>query len=207
MTECFYLEPTDRCRYALRRYSRTEEKCVGKYGYHNARFSLGETKAIFDGEGRERTVRIEEKKENFLDDLRWPKKCDFCEYEFVDGDEKQLFYDLVYRRTDTNEELLTRDAPPGAMWDAWWMPERWRGPDGRSLIVICPDRAEWSIDGPAKNCTTPDDLEHRCWLRTGDVPKVTVGKSGPPGWHTCSAGAGSIATPGYHGFLIDGKFT
>lgn len=204
--ECFWLEPTDRCAYALRRYA-SGSTCSGRFGYHNARVSLGETPALFKGEGWCRTVEIGPKVEDFIDDVRWPSKCEQCDYTFVDGDSRQVFFDLIYRRIDTGTELVIRDAPPGAMWDAWWMPPQWRGPDGKSLIVICPDGSQWTIDGPAKNCTLPNDDEHRCWLRVGDVPKVTVSKNGPPGWRTCGAGAGSIAVKGYHGFLVNGIFT
>jgi hypothetical protein len=50
------------------------------------------------------------------------------------------------------------------------------------------------------------DKTHRCWVRHGDPDKgepVHVDKAG----HTCAAGAGSIATPGYHGFLHNGQLT
>lgn len=107
-------------------------------------------------------------------------------------------------RSDGGGETTIRDAPPGAMWDAWWYP--WKGPDGRSLMVRCPNGRDWSIDGRASNCTLPDDQEHRCWVRTGDPPSVTVSKSAP-GQRTCSAGGGSIQAGDYHGFLRDGRLT
>jgi hypothetical protein len=49
----------------------------------------------------------------------------------------------------------------------------------------------------------PDDGEHRCWVRHGEPPRITVDKNGP----TCQAGAGSILAGDYHGFLRDGAFT
>jgi hypothetical protein len=78
-----------------------------------------------------------------------------------------------------------------------------RGPDGRVLIVRLPDRHDWVIDSRANNCTMPLDDKHWCWVRTGKPEDGTldVGKSG----RTCAAGAGSIATGSYHGFLRHGR--
>lgn len=73
--------------------------------------------------------------------------------------------------------------------------------DGPQLMVICPNGSPWNIDSRASNCTMPYDYSHRCWVRTGTPPKVTVDKGG----HTCAAGAGSIMAYGprdvgdYHG--------
>lgn len=101
-----------------------------------------------------------------------------------------------------------KDAPPGTMWDADYMPDGWKGPDGRALIVVLPTGPgmlhHWHIDGSASNCDQPD-REHHCWVRTGEPPNITVGK-GAPG-ESCTAGAGSIGVPGYHGFLRNGAFT
>lgn len=80
---------------------------------------------------------------------------------------------------------------------------QWDNSDGRELHVICPNGEHWNIDGRASNCTMPKDKEHRCWVRTGEPPNITVGKGG----HTCSAGAGSIHAGNYHGFLRNGEFT
>lgn len=76
------------------------------------------------------------------------------------------------------------------------------GPDGRVLIVILPDGHPWTIDSRANNCTLPNDDKHWCWVRTGRPEDGTldVGKGGL----TCAAGAGSIATSRYHGFLRNG---
>jgi len=59
------------------------------------------------------------------------------------------------------------------------------------------------IDGPANNCTRKDDpgqKHHHCWVRHGVPPSITVDKNGP----TCEAGAGSILTKNWHGFLRNG---
>jgi hypothetical protein len=56
------------------------------------------------------------------------------------------------------------------------------------------------IDSRASNCTLPNDREHKCWIRHGTPPDLTVDKNGK----TCAAGAGSIQLGNYHGFLRNG---
>jgi hypothetical protein len=49
----------------------------------------------------------------------------------------------------------------------------------------------------------PNDRLHRCWVRHGDAPELTVDKNGK----TCGAGGGSIVSGSYHGFLRNGFLT
>jgi len=56
------------------------------------------------------------------------------------------------------------------------------------------------MDDRASNCGSRDDDEHRCWVRHGEPPDLTVDKQGL----TCTAGAGSIVTDTWHGFLRGG---
>lgn len=70
--------------------------------------------------------------------------------------------------------------------------------------VILPNGHEWNVDSRASNCTMKEDRLHRCWVRHGEPPLVTANKQGG---RTCAAGAGSIAVPGYHGFLNNGVLT
>lgn len=214
---CFWLEPTDRMQVGLRRYAPREGKpepgCTregGKWGYHGALALLGDVPVAWSAEkpagcrhwfsdGDDR-YGIPQFAFPGPDDPRWPAACE-CGYEFTDGDAWQDWFDLLYRRADTGDLVTLRDAPDGAMWDARWY---WRkGPDGRCLTVKCPGGHDWTIDGRASNCTLPDDDEHRCWVRHGEPPRITVDKNGP----TCAAGAGSIQAGDYHGFLRDGVFT
>ena len=74
-------------------------------------------------------------------------------------------------------------------------------PCDQHLAVVCPDRHIWVIDSRARNCTMPTDKRHRCWVRHGSPPNITVDKDGV----TCQAGAGSIQTPDWHGFLRNGQ--
>lgn len=106
----------------------------------------------------------------------------------------------LWRRVDTGGMWPLHSAPPGAMWFAPWMSDHFTpGPDGNILVVRTPG-GDWVVDSRASNCGLPNDNEHKCWIRHGTVPNITVDKNGK----TCSAGAGSIQCGNYHGFLRDG---
>lgn len=196
----FMLTPTEFDRRSLRRYVSGQNDQCPVHGYHNATVEIGrvtrDDQAIEDlGPDRAKAL-----------DNRWPTRC-ACGYEFADADPWQDFRDPLYRRADNGELVALRDAPPGACWDAAWFHHRpeWCGPDGRSLVVVCPDGRQWMIDSRASNCTMPDDKVHKCWVRHGspEAGDLHVDKDGV----TCAAGAGSIDTGGYHGFLHHGAFT
>jgi hypothetical protein len=206
--KCFFVEPTERAKRSLRRYSANPDlKCSGSYRYHNAHAALDEAQRPFDKE-KDCWHELPDPKIPH-DDPRWPVKCDACDYRFTADDNWQLFDEQIYIDKATGREYSIRDRIPGMMWDAIWMHEWARGPDGRSLVVVCPDGHKWMIDGHASNCTMPNDEAHRCWTRTGSPPALQVGKQFGK---SCSAGGGSIQTPGYHGFLgtqgaAPGEFT
>jgi hypothetical protein len=89
--------------------------------------------------------------------------------------------------------------------------EDWRrhwhlGPDGKVLIVVCPNGRSWIIDSYCSNCTRRGE-DHSCWCRHGEPPFITVDKICNPGETTCAAGAGSIQAGDYHGFLQNGMLT
>lgn len=138
-----------------------------------------------------------------LDDPRWPKACSKCGYTF-DKNDYEVFQDVLYRFPDGSQKTQ-REFPIGTMWNAWWYNDLkgLAGPDGQSICVRLPGNHDWLIDGPASNCTMPNDNVHKCWVRHGTPPNITVDKNG----HTCGAGAGSILVPGYHGFLRNGELT
>lgn len=146
-------------------------------------------------------------------DSRWPTKCEKCGTPFKSVDLWLVDHERLYRRGDSSELVTLRDAPPGACWDAGWFRDGSRadrklgcgariGPDGRTLVVRCPDGHDWIIDSRASNCTKKDDNAHWCWVRHGKPEDGTlhVDKNG----NTCAAGAGSIQTPHWHGFLHNG---
>jgi hypothetical protein len=199
--KCFWLEPTTQVRVSLRRYSTNPYvKCSITGFYHNAVSGVVDTIHT--------PVTCPPSTEPLAPEYpsnhpQWPVKCDDCSYLFTDRDQRQVWQDRMLKRSDTGELVTYRSAPPGAMWDSWWYEDNWKGPDGLHLIVRCPDGHDWLIDGKAGNCTLPDDHEHRCWVRHGTPPLITVDKNG----YTCKAGAGSIQTPRWHGFLTNGKLS
>lgn len=204
----FWLEPTDRVRLKLRRYVGGSKCDASGTGYHNAEFPLGERTqrlGALHESGRHYLGSWSPDEAEFANHPDWPPRC-ACGYEFTESDDRQVFQDGIYRRADTGEDTTLRKAPPGAMWDAWWFGKSRQGADGICLVVkLPPDGHDWLVDGRASNCTMKDDNEHKCWVRHGDprTGNVHVDKNG----HTCAAGAGSIATPKYHGFLHNGHLT
>lgn len=202
--KCFMVTETDRFRASLRRFVfSSKAKCPGPSEYHNADGpEIGIVTGIKSADGFWSLDSIEKQYTPPRDDPRWPKKCDSCEYLFTDDDEYQFFTDHIYVDEAGTEHSL-RKPTPGMMWDAFWTSDYDKGPDGKSLVVICPNGAQWMIDGHASNCTMRDDtgpygVAHRCWTRTGTPPLIQVGKQFGK---TCSAGGGSIQAGDYHGFL------
>ncbi|RWO39487.1 MAG: hypothetical protein EOS11_22095 [Mesorhizobium sp.] len=204
-------EPTDRERHWLRRYTSSDKhKCSATGSYCNAKFELGEADILYTDSGYISGDRDNRKPPE--SDARWPKLCDACGRPFGAEDPYQLFGKQIYVCGATGTRSTLDKVPVGACWDAWWISERRKdgptgcghsvGPDHRSLVVKLPGNHDWHIDSRCSNCTKPDDSDHFCWVRTGRPEDGTlhVGKDG----NTCSAGAGSIAVPGFHGFLHHG---
>jgi hypothetical protein len=198
-TKCFWLEPSDRQKRYLRRYL-GNSKCSAANGYHDAMVFLDEAREVMSEDGRCWTDDGKTETD-FKGHALWPARC-ACGYVFQEKDEWQLFSSHIYRRADTGEEMTLRDAPDGAMWDAIWFHDvpAWCGPDGRALMCRVPTQHDWHIDGPCNNCDQPN-RPHKCWIRHGTPPNLTVDKNGD----TCSAGAGSILTSTWHGFLRNGE--
>lgn len=189
--QCFMLEPTDRVRLELRRYvgSGSGNDCPDQeWRYHNANVLFRAPDGTDSWPYRESTkypgcTASYEHEAPPHADPRWPTKCDRCSYVFTEEDNWQVFQNRLYRRAGTDELYTTRNAPPGAMYDAYWYPDK--GPDGRALIVCLPPNGGddyWHVDGPANNGPG--------WTRSGEPPLVTANPS--------------ILTPRYHGFLRNG---
>jgi hypothetical protein len=187
--ECFMLAPLPRVTRSLRRYAGIVEGatlCTGRYGYHNAETPLGELELAVPPDGT--YERATEDDEVAHDDPRWPTRCE-CGYEFAADDHRQVREERLYSPTNGGPATTLDDAPPGAMWFAWWFSESCRGPDGKTLVLKTPG-GDWIIDHVASNGPG--------WTRTGTPPKVTarpsIGIGGKPGegWK-------------YHGFLTDGR--
>lgn len=215
-TRCFLLEPTERVRQKLRRYSNcdhwdAEQKktvydnpCPINNGfYHNAETPIEDALAIRNEEGYITNGSRSEDDGWPRDDPRWPTQC-ACGYQFTEHDAYQLFCELIYRRADTGEEMTLRDAAPGAMWYAPWLDQFHHPQDEHNLVVKLPDKTDWCVDSQASNCTMADDAKqerHHCWTRQGAPPDVDVSKNYGP---SCQAGAGSIQSASWHGFLRAG---
>lgn len=207
---CFWIEPAHRANLYLRRYSRDNgpDQCPkrpGNYSYHQEMILYAEVaeNTIYDEKLERKVIQRDgpQTRNEVPANVMWPARCE-CGYEFLDTDHWQVFSRSLYLRP-SNGQVLERDKfGPGAMWDCEWYHDTpfWCGSDGRSLMVILPNGHEWHIDGPCSNCTLPDDKTHKCWCRSGEIPKITVDKN----CNTCSAGAGSILAGNYHGFLRDG---
>lgn len=177
-------------RLYLRRYTYSSNPCTKDTYGHDAKVHL---KDVFhDDEMRGR--RFHEVEE--FDDSEFPSVCVHCGESFVGTNQV-----LQKRMYDT----ASGDLEPGAMFWNDWLPENyyWDNHIGAHLTVVLPNGREWNIDARASNCTIPDDRLHRCWVRHGLAPEITVDKSG----HTCSAGGGSILIEDYHGFLRNGHLT
>lgn len=206
--QCFFIKETGKTVLSLRRYCNGITECTTNNGIgHTAQVGI-EEKGDVDTDGYVRDIERGELFEKYKDNF--PVKCD-CGYEFTDADPKQIYSKREYIDAQGNTMTL-RSAAVGAMWYAdYYMHEGTnfcKGPDGHCLVVRTPG-GDWIVDSRASNCTLPDDDVHKCWVRSGEPPNITVGKAG----FTCSAGAGSIAigtqgTPNYyHGFLQNGELT
>jgi hypothetical protein len=169
-------------------------------GYHDAMVFLDESREVMSADGTH-WVDSRATAEDFKGNPLWPARCS-CGYEFAASDEWQLFSSHIYCRVDTGEEMTLREAPDGAMWDAAWFHDcpSWCGPDGKAIVCRVPNSHDWLIDGPCNNCTRPNE-PHKCWVRHGVPPNLTVDKAGD----TCAAGAGSVLTSSWHGFLRNGE--
>ena len=138
----------------------------------------------------------DERVENYEEE-EWNKICEHCGKEIVNGI-KQIHQKRLY-------DTPSGDLEPGCLYWNTWYPKNffWDNHDGPHLMAVLPNNNHWNIDSRASNCTMPDDKIHRCWVRHGEVPNITVDKNG----NTCQAGGGSIEVRDYHGFLQNGNFT
>lgn len=204
--KCFFLEPIDKERIYLRRYSHTNS--INNH-YHNASVPWQDIDLVGKGLSSCEIWGLDKNDVYYPDlSLPWPTQCESCDYIFQESDVRQRFVSCLYKRQDTGEIMTLRDAPVGAMYYAAWLDEcdsYPKGPDGRVLEVIVPNGISdkgraWSPDERASNCTMKEDKIHRCWIRHGVPPEITVDKQG----HTCKAGAGSIMVGKWHGFLKNG---
>lgn len=202
---CFWIEPTGQFLRFLRVFSTHHDCGAGAGAYCDARHFV----AVVDG--AESVSNIVQHDVAEYHDPRWPKACARCGRDFhVKRSQRQLFHERemrvvrampgAARAVGATCHVGEGAAIAGAMWDATWYGKHWQGPDGLHLVVMLPNGHEWAIDSRANNCTMPNETTHRCWVRHGVPPNVTVDKRG----NTCQAGSGSILSGDFHGFLRAG---
>jgi hypothetical protein len=130
---------------------------------------------------------------------QWPSVCEQCAEPVPSNANRSTHIGVLY---DTD----TGSPEPGDLYYSYHEPGKcsyWDNCTGAHLIAVLPSGEHWDIDSQASNCTMPNNRQHRCWVRHGEPPAITVDKQGV----TCQAGAGSIAMTRYHGFLKGGVFS
>lgn len=201
---CYLLRDTNCYRKSLRRYRSSwhdgkevpELKCPATAHYHDASAII--VPQYEQVEPQEQPSSGDDENDVPHTDPRWPVECVCREYRFSEIDVWQINNAPLYQRSDTGELVTLHDALPGAIWNAHWMPDTYKGPDGRCLVCRTPG-GDWMLDSRASNCTRPGE-PHQCWVRHGEPPDLHVDKDGD----TCAAGAGSIMVGTWHGFLHRG---
>lgn len=211
VVKCFLVEPVAKIRVWARRYSKTVPNCCPKYpgehSYHSGMTLLGDFDVALPPEGEyEQWDKFVEAMRPPIGDPRWPATCE-CGATFENSDTiergGQMFVQRLHRRSDNGELVTLDDAPAGAMWRMKHEGRFWDWDNQTEAPLICkmPGGGEWNIDSRASNCTMPNDRLHRCWVRHGTPPMITVDKNGA----TCGAGGGSILQHNWHGFLRNGE--
>lgn len=193
-TPCYWLAPVAQAHVQLRRFTYgTECPCDahgnGAFGHDASSGVVATVEYPLDnGNGGNGTADAGE----YAGHSAWPTVCGRCgAYEFTVDDRWQVNTQRLYARHDTNEHTTLAMAGAGAMYDAYWYPDSWRGPDGIALVVRCPNMQDWTVDGPS--------TKGGRWVRSGDprnpptlnvLPSIAIGK---PGSHEY-----------YHGMLENG---
>lgn len=170
--------------------------CSGPRSYHRAERHLADSARLDDAEiGADASA---------IAPARWPAACDDCGAPAPVDAVREVIRRRLYDTASGQPE------PGDLYWADWFGCDArggrcihgWTNCDGAHLMAVLPSGEVFDIDGRAFNCTRPEDTVHRCWVRHGSPPAVTVDKNGL----TCGAGGGSIAAADYHGFLVGGEF-
>ena len=183
------MAPSDHARVWLRRFLHDDEgnACPAEYGYHNAMTAVADAPCRISEDG---TFDVDAP-EIPDDDPRWPTTCE-CGFVFAEDDERQVHTETVWVAGD-GREMILRDAPAGAMFDAFWMTGYGSvNGSGPAWTVVLPGSGDgrgrvWHMGFEATNCTRPGE-DHDCWCVHGEAPVLTVDKQPEPGRSTCQAG-------------------
>jgi hypothetical protein len=194
--QTFWTEATGRMVLGLRRFTFSDRPNPGdgrcpSYGFgHNSKTMIGEAPERRNERGNRESVSHH----HYRGDSRWPLTCEHCSsYSFTDDDQWQVWTEAIYRSMD-GREWPQRDLPPGALYDAWWLPDSYKGADGIHLAVTLPTRnSPWFADGPATGGGR--------WTRTGDPrnpanlsisPSIAAGDPNKPDHYHSWLGAGGV---------------
>lgn len=230
MIPCIFLTPNGKAAVSLRRYASGTKCPTSGLGYHNVAVNIGTEDAPPEG-------RSHADDDHPRDDARWPARCSCgYEFGPHDAWQRNVHL-LYKRSDGGEPVTLRDAPVGSMWFATWFRgsPE-YTGPDGETLTVRLPGGHDWIVDSRASNCDSPcalcgkpyhahlhgqcrelepgetfdrerhyyrDARPHRCWVRHGVPPDIHVDKNGV----TCGAGGGSIAYPGFHGFLHNGYIT
>lgn len=99
------------------------------------------------------------------------------------------------------------ELPPGAMYDAFWMPSEKLIIPGTNvrLVIRMPNNHDFTPAAYANNCDRKGE-DHDCWCVHWEThtDHIHIDKTPIEGRTTCSAGGGSIAYGPGHYFIHDG---
>jgi hypothetical protein len=210
-TACFLITPGNQAKRTLRRYSDSltmNPPCPSSWrSYHNASVEIGDFPVVRSDHGSLAMIDPVE----YAEDERWPVKCEHCEYIFTADDHWQVNQDLIYAAEDGREMTLSA-APPGAVWVAEWMPDRFRiNGSGPPYVIRLPNGHDFMPGSGASNCDRKGE-DHDCWCVHGEAPNFTIDKNPEPGRSTCTAGGGSVWShqgqpDEWHGHINSGVMT
>jgi hypothetical protein len=200
--QCFLIEQANLVCYDISVFDYSENSCVGGR-CHSAMVTFPSVEFPADQEVPASPYSLHD------ESLPWPVRCE-CGKEFQQPRRSSGTH-RYWRRADTGEHQWRIGLfGPGAMWFASWFHGGeidgkllygmdWDNAFEPPLIIMTPG-GEWNVDSRASNCSRKEDRTHRCWVRHGTPPQLTVDKNGD----TCAAGGGSIQAGSYHGVLADG---
>lgn len=190
-TKLFVLEPTTLFRVELRRFTyENSRRCPSGAAGHSANTIIHDINSPFADAAFTMEYSGNSADDFPHEDTRWPETCEACGYEFTEEDEWQHSTTRFYR-APTGDLCTLRfgEGLPGGVYEVPWLKgacsefyrRDWAGKRA-PLMVVCPDKHHWFIDGDASNGAG--------WEVTGDPPNLTARPS--------------ILTSNYHGWLTDG---
>lgn len=179
LVACYWLTPLPRAAVYLRRYTPGRHDCPGGHGYHDASQYIGRQPLPHGTHGYVRGAAPPH------DDTRWPTRCAACGYTFAEDDVWQHGQHRLWAPPGSEASCRPlHEWGPGALYDATWYPDAWRGADGIALVARCPNGMDWTVDHVSSSGGR--------WQRTGDPrqpgtlqvqPSIAIGEPGSPSYY------------------------